>query len=197
VGLEEFSKLTAKKNKVIIEIGPGENKCCPDAIGIDLHKKPSVDYVADLNHGLKFIRDNSVDELHAYHVLEHIEDLEFFMKEIYRVLKKGGKLIGSVPHFSNPYFYSDYTHRSFWGLYTLCYFSENSYFTREVPQYYNAISFDVEKIDIIFSSPFRYRNLIKKLFQKLFNLNQFMQEFYEENLVYLFPCYEIFFKLRK
>ena len=119
------------------------------------------------------------------------------MSEIYRVLKKDGYLTGSVPHFSNPYFYSDYTHHSFWGLYTLCYFSKNNFFTREVPQYYNTISFNLEKIEIIFASPFRYRNMIKKFIQNFFNLNTYMQELYEENFVYLFPCYEISFKLRK
>lgn len=197
MSLEKFAELIAHREKVIIEIGPGEEKCSPDAIGIDRHQKPSVDYIADLNQGLKFIADNSVDEVHAYHVLEHIEDLEFFMGEIYRVLKRGGRLIGSVPHFSNPYFYSDYTHRSFWGLYTLCYFSKNSFFMREVPQYYNRVAFHLEKIEIIFASPFRYRNRIKKLLQKVFNLNTYMQEFYEENFVYLFPCYENSFVLRK
>ncbi|WP_457749105.1 class I SAM-dependent methyltransferase [Sulfurimonas sp.] len=192
-----FSELVKNKEKIVVELGPGERKCCKEAIGIDLHRKPSVEYVADLNQGLSFISSNSIDEIHAYHVLEHIDNLESFMREIYRVLKTGGRLIGSVPHFSNPYFYSDYTHNSFWGLYTLCYFSKNTIFKREVPKYYNRIDFRIEKIELVFTSPFRIRNKVKKIMQKIFNLNTYMQELYEENFVYMFPCYEIFFILRK
>jgi len=49
--------------------------------------------VADLNNGLIFLENNSIDEIQAFHFLEHVVDLEFFMSEIYRVLKKDGKLI--------------------------------------------------------------------------------------------------------
>jgi len=94
---QKFSNLIAHREKVIIEIGPGEEKRCPDAIGIDLHKKPSVDYIADLNQGLEFIEDNSVDEVHAYHVLEHILDDKQAMSELFRVLKPDGFAILQVP----------------------------------------------------------------------------------------------------
>ena len=46
------------------------------------------------------------------------------MREITRVLKKNGKANIFVPHFSNPYYYSDYTHKRFLGLYTFYYFVE-------------------------------------------------------------------------
>jgi len=146
---------------------------------------------------LIFLENNSIDEIQAFHFLEHVVDLEFFMSEIYRVLKKDGKLIATVPHFSNPYFYSDYTHQKFWGLYTIEYFTKNSLFKREVPKYYNSIEFELMDIKIIFASPFRIRNKIKKLFQYFFNLNRYMQEFYEENFIYLFPSYELYFEIKK
>jgi len=38
---------------------------------------------------------------------------------------------------------------------------------------------------------------LKKVLQAVFNLNQYMREFYEENCCYLFPCYEIEFLLRR
>jgi len=186
-----------KEQKIIIELGPGKSKRNNNAIGIDICKKESVDYVADLNNGLTFIENDSIDEIQAFHFLEHVNNLEFIMSEIYRVLKKDGKVIATVPHFSNPYFYSDYTHQKFWGLYTIEYFTKNSFFKREVPKYYNSIEFELINIKIIFSSPFRIRNKFKKLFQYFFNLNKYMQEFYEENLIYLFPSYELYLELKK
>ncbi|CAA6811365.1 MAG: Unknown protein [uncultured Sulfurovum sp.] len=194
---EIIDKKIKNNELVIIELGPGEIKKDNRAIGIDICEKSSVDYRTDLTKGLIFLENNSVDIIHAYHFLEHLEDLEFFMSEIFRVLKKNGRLIGTVPHFSNPYFYSDYTHKSLWGLYTLSYFTKNNLFKRTVPKYYNSIEFYQADIQIIFASPFRFRNIIKKIFQKFFNLNRYMQELYEEIFVYLFPCYEIYFELEK
>ena len=44
---------------------------------------------------------------------------------------------------------------------------------------------------------FYFRWVLKKLFQIIFNLNRYMLEFYEENLCYIFPCYEIKYEMIK
>ena len=105
------------QSKVIIELGVGRARSIQNAITIDKLDFPEVDIVADLDKGFPFLEDNSVDEIYSFHFFEHVNNLEFLMGEIYRVLKKGGKNIGSVPHFANPYFYSDYTHKAYFGLY--------------------------------------------------------------------------------
>jgi ubiquinone/menaquinone biosynthesis C-methylase UbiE len=119
------------------------------------------------------------------------------MAEIYRVLKKGGKNSGKVPYFGNPYFYSDPTHKSTFGLYTFSYFSKIPYFRRRVPTFYNNINFQINRIELRFTSPFFIRRNIKKIIQKIFNANRFMKEFYEEQLCYMIPAYEIYFELEK
>ncbi len=60
----------------------------------DLHS-PLADVKADIC-ALPFA-DNSYDLILCNHVLEHIPDDEAAMKELYRVLKKGGTLIAQVP----------------------------------------------------------------------------------------------------
>lgn len=180
-----------------LELGAGENRKVEGAITVDQCDLESIDIVTDLNRGIP-LPDESVDEIHSYHFLEHVDDLAFFMREIHRVLKPGGKKIGTVPHFSNPYFYSDYTHKSFFGLYTFSYFdSEQKLFHRKVPVYYSMRGFEVQDIKIKFTSPFYSRYPVKKLFQAITNLCGFTKEFYEENLCYLFPAYEIEFVLEK
>ncbi len=190
-------KKISKMEKIIIELGPGNKRLFPNSITIDKIDLENVDIVTDINKGLSFLKDESVDEIHSYHFLEHVENLEFILKEIQRVLKKGGKKIGTVPHFSNPYFYSDYTHKVFFGLYSFSYFSKDKYFKRPLPSFYNNIDFKINSIKLKFKSPFIIRHCIKKFQQFIFNSSKYILEFYEENLSSLFPAYEIYFELEK
>ena len=117
----------ALSNKpVILELGCGRDKR-PGAIGVDRMNLPGVDIVADLEDGLDFIPDSSVDEIYARSFLEHVQNFEKLMSEIVRVLKKSGKVFAYVPHFSSPYYYSDPTHKRFFGLYSFYYFVDPRY----------------------------------------------------------------------
>ena len=128
---------------VVIELGCGNNKPA-GRIGIDRVHLPAVDIVSDLEHGLPFLPDNSVDEFHSHSFFEHVGDLELLLRELCRTLKPGGKSYSFVPHFSNPYYYSDYTHAKFFGLYTLYYFSEFAdQPKRKVPNHYTDIRIKV------------------------------------------------------
>jgi ubiquinone/menaquinone biosynthesis C-methylase UbiE len=184
---------------VKLELGCGEHKKIPDAIGIDALDYPGVDIVGDIFEVLRAFPAASVDAIYSFHFFEHIADLSALLDEMSRVLKTGGKLEVVVPHFSNPYFYSDPTHKTFFGLYTFCYFSRNTLFSRQVPTYGKEIKFELVAADLIFKSsrPFVVRHGIKKLLGKVFNCCIYMKEFYEENLCHLFPCYEIKYQLRK
>jgi ubiquinone/menaquinone biosynthesis C-methylase UbiE len=189
---------TSEHQQVIIELGPGENKQYSGSLGLDIVQKNSVDYICDLSEGLPFIPDSSVDLVYSSHFLEHIDNLAFMMSEIERVLKPGGKLKSVVPHFSNPYFYSDYTHHSFWGLYTILYFSNDRYFEREVPRYYNTVDFKVKRIFLRFNSPFRLRSIVNRyVIEKIVNMNKYTQELYEDMFTGIFSCEEIHFEVEK
>jgi ubiquinone/menaquinone biosynthesis C-methylase UbiE len=185
------------RQKVIIELGPGNNKRIENSITIDVLDLPDVDIVADLNDGLEFLPDNSVDRMHSHHVLEHIVNFGFLMKEIHRVLKPGGMKIGRVPHFSNPYFFSDYTHTRFFGLYSFSYFSKKTFFKRTTPTFYSDIDFEILDIKLVFMSQFLERKIVKRITEKIFNINKYFQELYEENFCYFLPAYELYFVLRK
>jgi len=176
---------------VILELGCGRKKK-PGAIGIDKIDLPAVDIVANIEDGLDFIPGGSVDEIYAHSFFEHVEDFEKLMMEIVRVLKKDGRVFAYVPHFSNPYYYSDPTHKSFFGLYSFYYFVKSQHqLKRKVPDYYYDIKIRILSQKLIFSSQFPLRRIFKKILGAVFNLNKFLQEFYEENLCYIFPCYGI------
>ena len=106
-------------------------------------------------------------------------------------------MVGIVPHFSNPYYYSDPTHKNFWGLYTILYFSSDMYFKRDVPRYYNSVDFEIIEIKLVFTSPFLFRRIFKKFLTKIINSFNYLKEFHEEMLVGILPCYEIYFEIKK
>ena len=187
----DLEKIIKERSFVVLELGCGPSKK-EGRIGIDRLELPGVDIVADINDGFPFLPDHSVDEIHSKSLFEHVENLELLVSEIVRVLKKGGKNYLYVPHFSNPYYYSDYTHTKFFGLYTLYYFvREEKQLRRKVPNFYTSTRINVLSQKMLFKSSFRGMNLIKKLFGKIVNSNTWFQEFYEENLCYMIPCYAL------
>jgi hypothetical protein len=128
-----------------------------------------------------------------------VGDVAALMEELARVVKVGGVVEFVAPHFSNPYYYSDPTHRQFFGLYTFCYLARSSIFARRVPTYHRELSFEVERVDLRFKSArvFVFRYAVKYLLGKLFNAGTYLKELYEENFCYMFPCYEVQYRLRR
>src|SRR5687768_224522 len=110
---EKFQDILSRGGKVVLELGCGDLKKDPSYLGVDIFPLPGVDFVHNMETGLSFIPDNTVDEITSSHFLEHIVNFELLMKEIHRVLKKDGLHKVTVPHFSNPFYYSDFTHKRF------------------------------------------------------------------------------------
>lgn len=189
-------ELTARLHSgepVRVELGCGERKT-PGTIGVDHLPLPGVDVVWNLEDGLGFLPDSSVDEISSRHVLEHVERFEEMMREVHRVLKPGGRHVVVVPHFSNPYFYSDYTHRRTFGLYSFDYFADPEHqLRRKVPAFYTNIRFRVVERKLFYKSAFPARNLFRQVWQRVFNVSSGMQEWYEEAWCYAFPCQEVRF----
>ena len=192
----DLEQILSSGDAVIIELGCGHKKK-QGRIGIDTVDLPTVDIVTNLEEGLGFLPDDSVDQVHCRSLLEHIENFENLVGEIVRVLKKDGTSHIFVPHFSNPYYYSDYTHKRFFGLYSFYYFADNEdQPKRKVPNYYADFRIKVTSQRLVFRSSFKVINPFKKLFGWFVNLHSVLQEYYEENLCYIFPCHgiEIVFK---
>jgi SAM-dependent methyltransferase len=180
-----------------IDVGCGHHKKAGH-IGIDLLDVPGVDIVADIHTVLEGVPDGHLSAVHSSHFLEHIADPAELLGEFTRVVAPGGELTIVVPHFSNPYYYSDLTHRTPWGLYTLGYLIEEWPFKRTVPQYREPLPLELVSARLVFKSPrpFYVRYGFKRAFGTLVNATRGLQEFYEENLVWLSPCYELRFELR-
>lgn len=182
-----------RNQPLIIELGCGPNKS-PSAIGMDMLPLDGVDIVHNLEEPFSFIPDNSVDEIRSSHLLEHVDNLDMLIREIHRVLKPSGKHVAVVPHWSNPYYYSDFTHQRFFGLYTFDYMaSKETKLKRPVPDFYSTVKFDIKSRHLNFKSHFKIRNLFKQVVKRLVNINGYTQEFYEETFAHWIPCSDIKF----
>ncbi|MBU0649657.1 class I SAM-dependent methyltransferase [Patescibacteria group bacterium] len=96
--------------KVILNLGCNDSRL-PGTVGVDIIKRPAVDVVHDLNHIPYPFPDNHADEIHMYHVLEHLDNPIKVIEELHRILKPGGRLYLRVPHFSSLYAWGDITHK--------------------------------------------------------------------------------------
>ena len=64
---------------------------------VDFTKYPNVEFNQQTIPPFTGISDNTFDFVVTFQVIEHIKDDNFFVKEISRVLKPGGKLIVTTP----------------------------------------------------------------------------------------------------
>ncbi len=85
-------------------------------------RAPKVDLVCDLDQYPWPFETETVDEVLMSHCLEHLVDHSLAMKEIHRILKRGGAAKIVVPHFTWQYAFHDPTHRHFFGYNTFFYY---------------------------------------------------------------------------
>lgn len=95
-----------------LDIGCGKNKK-PGFLGVDSIAFEGVDTVLDVSTGAWPWADDSVEEVHCSHFVEHLTANQrvHFVNELSRVLVKGGKASIIVPHWGSNRAYGDPTHQ--------------------------------------------------------------------------------------
>lgn len=84
-------------------------------------KYPNEKFISSSFPPLKNIKNESFDTLISFQVIEHIKNDKLFIKEIYRILKPGGKALISTPNISmsltrNPWHVREYTSQQLFDL---------------------------------------------------------------------------------
>lgn len=99
--------------------------CCDRRIegycGVDRVPGPAVDWVVDLSQPWPFQND-SVTDILAHDVIEHLPDKIHTMNEIHRVLVVGGCADIVVPTTDGRGAFQDPTHVSFWNRHSFFYY---------------------------------------------------------------------------
>lgn len=102
-------------------------------VGMDV-----VDYVAGMPA-------NMIEEVRAHHILEHIPDLERFMKELYTACANGAIIDIIVPVANTLWDVADPTHCRKFNHKTLQYYCKGFYTSYERPQYFEMLSQHIER----------------------------------------------------
>lgn len=178
-------------NKMIrLNLGCG-NDIKEGYINLDIFPLQGVDIVHDINQLPLPFENNYFDEIICLDILEHVEYVPI-LKDLHRILKKGGVLKIRVPHFSCSSNFIDPTHRRMFSVRTFDFFISNS---KNQRSYYFDFSFsNINSVKITFGRKIPYNYLISPIV----NLGGLSLQIYEDTLISrLFPGVNILVELEK
>ena len=135
--------------------------------------------------------DNEFDLVVSFHVIEHVPDVMGFITEIYRITKPGGRIRFVTPHYTNPDWANDPTHRNHINSYTFNTFLPG----RQVFDFYTDVQLRPLRCHVSLLSLWKYLGI-----QFLVNLDQraysfrFVRKFWEQYLSYIIRGKELTFE---
>ena len=183
-------------NKLLsLNLGSGYEKK-GDFYNLDINEGLGVDIVADLNLHLDKLPNNSVSKIYSNQTFEHVDNLFGLLSEIHRVCVNGAICEIIVPHFANPYYYSDPTHVRHFGLFSMHYFTSEEYqWKRKVPSYYSETKFILKDAKIMFYKDTLVDHVFALILGPLVNSSRTTQFIYERRFSWIYPPSNIHFHL--
>ncbi len=161
-----------------LHLGCGFNKK-RGYVNCDISKDVNPDLVLNLEKRLPF-KSNSIDEIIAEHVFEHVENFVSLMSEIYRVSKPNAKIYIKVPYFSHESAFSNVTHVRFFTYTTF------DLFDKEHSQHWQGLgNFKIIKKQL------KWR---PNIFWFL-NYSEFLIKVYQNFFCWIFPARELIIQL--
>jgi SAM-dependent methyltransferase len=131
-------------------------------IGVDKLKTSAADIIHDLNIFPYPFRDNSVEAVVLFHILEHLSDTIGVINEIWRICKNEATVRIIVPYYNSPGACHDPTHVRFFTERTFDYFTKGGItFSSE----YNYYSFGRFEIVSVFPSQRKIFTIVPKTVQ--------------------------------
>ena len=164
-----------------LDLGAGTVVRAPGAIRADLSRDVRPDIVVNATRDLPF-RTGSLSRVWCFDLVEHLEDIPGFMREMHRVLEPGGRLCVTTPHFSCANSYTDPTHKQHFSLRSF------DYFTAEHDlRYYSTARFRVSRRILRF-----HGGMVDAFIRRIAAR---WPEFYEHRLAWIFPAWYLDFEL--
>lgn len=114
----------------VLDVGCGRRKF-PGAIGIDSNPNSDADIIHDLNRLPHPFPDSEFDVIRCIDILEHVDDLQRTIEEIWRIGKAGAEVVINVPFYSSPDAHTDPTHKRGFAYRSFDYFiHDRPFFSR-------------------------------------------------------------------
>jgi SAM-dependent methyltransferase len=120
----------------VLDIGCGANKV-PGAVGMDINPRTAADVIHDLDVLPYPFGNDEFDEVIGRHVIEHVQNPMAVMQELHRITRAGGLVRLVAPHWTNPDFATDLTHRNHLNSYSFRNLTED----RAVFDFYTEVRF--------------------------------------------------------
>jgi ubiquinone/menaquinone biosynthesis C-methylase UbiE len=174
----------------ILDVGCGLHKW-PGATGMDINPRTDADVIHDCGVVPYPFADNEFDEIVCRHVAEHVPDVLAFVAELHRIAKPGGVIRLWTPHYTNPDWPTDPTHRNHFNSYSFDCFVED----RALFPFYSNVRLKPLRVYVSLANLWRALGL-----EFLVNLDQrsprfrFTRKFWEFYLSYIFRGKELQFE---
>jgi len=182
---------TAMPARRVLDIGCGANKVA-GAIGMDVNPRTAADVIHDLDELPYPFADDSFDEVIGRHVIEHVQNPMAVMSELHRITRAGGTVKLLAPHWTNPDFATDLTHRNHLNSYSF----RNLTDERAVFDFYTDARFKQKVCRVTLLNLWKLTGL-----EYLINLDnrhprwRFVRKFWEQYLNAVMRGKEIYFEL--
>ena len=156
---------------------------CPrqDCWNVDLRGEPDLRW--DLDDYPYPLPRNHFEVVYANDVVEHLSSVQRFVEEVHGLLRPGGILEMTTPHFSSANSYTDPTHRQHLGYFSFDYFTEGHQWS-----FYSPVRFEIVKRQIIFGGGY-----LNRIVAELANR---WPKLYENRWAWIFPSWFLIFQLR-
>ena len=135
-----------------LNLGCGKRKLKGNWINVDKYKNENVDIVHNLNVFPYPFKDNSINHIYMYHVLEHLENPYDVLMECYRILKPDGIIEIYVPHKNHLSAY-DIAHRNYFSERSMCHFITKGESSLQANRFFEIIKVKVKRM---IPTPFGY-----------------------------------------
>ena len=174
----------------ILDVGCGANKTT-GAIGLDNNPRTAADVIHDLGVIPYPFMDDEFDLVVSNHVVEHVPDVMAFIGELHRVTRHGGRIRLLTPHYTNPDWANDPTHRNHINSYTFNTFIPD----RQVFDFYTDIQLKPICTYVSLAGLWRAIGIefLVNLDQKMASM-RFLRKFWEQYLSYIFRGKELRFE---
>jgi SAM-dependent methyltransferase len=152
------------------------------AVNLDISPDVGADVVHDLNALPWPFEDGQFEQIYAFDVLEHVDDVPRVLEEIHRIGRPGALLHVTVPHFSSANAFTDLTHRHYFS-----WRSFDPYFAGNVLDFYSRARLRRKSTRIHF-----YAGIVNRIVLRLANR---WPERYERRWAWMFPAWFISYEL--
>ncbi|HBB32227.1 MAG TPA: hypothetical protein DDZ80_23695 [Cyanobacteria bacterium UBA8803] len=167
----------------VLAIGCGNRQTEHGVVRLDISPSVNPDIVWDLDC-IPYPFDNSTfSKIECFDVIEHLSNIPQTLEELHRILKPGGLLKITTPHFSCANSYTDPTHK-----YHLSYFSFDYFCKDHNLAYYSKVRYRIYNRHIQFQGGRFSRSIVSRL------ANQF-PKLYEHRWAWIFPAWFLEFEL--